>query len=263
MQVPENRFKRGLQSGKMQLGLWSSLANHLSVEVLAHAGFDWLLLDTEHAPNELPMVVNQLLAAGGGTAQPIVRPPWNDTVTLKRFLDAGVQSFLVPFVQSAEEAQRAVAATRYPPRGVRGFAAGSRASQYGRMKDYFGTCEAQICVLVQVENQLGLKNLEAIAGVEGVDGIFIGPGDLSADLGHLGDPGHPEVQRVIEDAIARLGACRMPAGILTSRRELARRYIDLGCLFVAVGSDIGLLTQGASALVAEFGEHGTPLTSRV
>jgi 4-hydroxy-2-oxoheptanedioate aldolase len=252
MHVPENRFKRGLKEGRLQLGLWSSLAQSLSVEILADAGFDWLLLDTEHAPNELPMVVAQLQAAKGGSAQPIVRPPWNDTVVLKRYLDAGVQSFLIPYVQSATEAERAVAATRYPPRGVRGFASASRASGYGRMRDYFQSCEKEICVLVQIESRAGLDALEAIAAVEGVDGIFIGPGDLSADMGHLGEPAHPEVCAAIEGAVSRIKASGSVAGILTGRPDLVERYIALGCLFVAVGSDVGILASGADRLVAQY-----------
>src|SRR5688500_1234560 len=202
MDMPLNPFKRALKAGQLQIGLWSSLSSHVSVEVIAGAGFDWLLLDTEHSPNELPMVHSQLQAAVGGTAHPVVRPPWNDTVMIKRLLDVGVQSFLIPYVQDEAEARAAVAATRYPPEGVRGFASASRSSRFGRVKDYHARAAEEICVLVQVESREALGNLEAIARVEGVDGVFIGPGDLSAGLGHLGNPGHPEVQAAIEDAIA-------------------------------------------------------------
>jgi 4-hydroxy-2-oxoheptanedioate aldolase len=252
MQIPTNRFKAALKEGSLQLGLWSSLANPLSVEVLALAGFDWLLLDTEHAPNELPMVVAQLQAAQTGFAHPIVRPACNDSVVIKRYLDAGVQTFLIPMVESAAEAERAVAATRYPPRGVRGFASAARASGYGRMREYFAGCEAELCVLVQIESRRGLLDLEAIAAVDGVDGVFIGPGDLSADLGHLGDPGHPEVQAAIEAALVRILAMGRAPGILTAQRDLARRYIELGCQFVALGSDVGLLSAGADSLLGAF-----------
>ena len=158
---------------------------------MAGSGFDWLLLDTEHSPNELPMVYSQLQAVMENRVQPIVRPPWNDQVMIKRFLDAGVQTLLIPMIQTAAEAEQAVASTRYPPRGVRGFASASRSSRFGRVKDYHTRCEEEICVLVQIETKLGLDNLEAIAGVEGVDGVFIGPGDLSAGLGYLGDQGNP------------------------------------------------------------------------
>src|SRR5918993_5358579 len=207
MDIVLNPFKRAIKAGKLQVGLWSSLSSHVSVEVIAGSGFDWLLLDTEHSPNELPMVHGQLQAMVGGSAHPVIRPPWNDTVVIKRFLDVGVQSFLVPYVQDEAEARAAVAATRYPPKGVRGVATASRASRFGRVKDYFARAEEGLCVIVQLESRKALGNLEAIAAVDGVDGLFIGPSDLSADLGHLGDPGHAEVQHSIEDAIRRIQAC--------------------------------------------------------
>jgi 4-hydroxy-2-oxoheptanedioate aldolase len=252
MDLPVNHFKRAIKAGQLQIGLWSSLSSNISVEVLAGSGFDWLLLDTEHSPNELPMVHSQLQAAVGGTAHPIVRPDWNDTVLIKRYLDIGVQTLLIPFVQTEEEAQRAVAATRYPPKGVRGYASASRASNFGRIKDYPRGCEDELCVLVQVESQLALDNLEAIAAVEGVDGVFIGPGDLAAALGHVGNLAHPEVQSAVEDAIKRVKACGKPPGILIGDEKLARRYIELGCLFTAVGSDIGILARGSEQLAARF-----------
>src|SRR6478609_4653277 len=252
MDLPVNTFKRAIKSGHLQIGLWSSLANNVSVEVIAGAGFDWLLLDTEHAANDVPMVLSQLQAANGGSAHPIVRPPWNDAVMIKRLLDVGVQTFLVPYVQTAEEARQAVAATRYPPRGVRGFATATRASRFGRIKDYHRRCEEEICVLVQVETRTAVNNLEAITAVDGVDGVFIGPGDLSADLGHAGNPGHPDVQAIIEDTIKRIKAAGSVPGILTSDELLARRYIQLGCLFTAVGADIGILARGAEELATKF-----------
>jgi 4-hydroxy-2-oxoheptanedioate aldolase len=253
MELPVNHFKRAILAGRSQVGLWSSLSSHLTVEILAGSGFDWLLLDQEHSPNELPMVHTQLLAAAaGGPAHPVVRPPWNDTVMIKRLLDVGVQSFLIPYVQDEAEARAAVAATRYPPEGVRGFASASRSSRFGRVKDYHARAADEICVLVQVESRVALDNLEAIARVEGVDGVFIGPGDLSAGLGHLGNPGHPEVQAAIEDAIARIRACGKAPGILTGDEKLARRYIDLGCLFTAVGADLAILARGSEQLAARF-----------
>jgi len=252
MDLPANTFKRAIKAGRQQIGLWSSLSSHLSVEVLAGSGFDWLLLDTEHAPNDLPMVLSQLQATSEGTAHPIVRPPWNDAVVIKRYLDAGVQSFLIPYVQNEEEARRAVAATRYPPRGMRGFASASRASRYGRIKDYYARCEEEICVLVQAETRQALGHLEAIAGVDGVDGVFVGPGDLSADMGYLGQPGHPDVVAVIDDAIARIKARGKAPGILTGDEKLARHFIEQGCLFTAVGSDVGLLTQSSERLAKTF-----------
>jgi len=251
-ELPPNAFKRAIRAGRQQIGLWSILSSHVTVEIVAGAGFDWIVLDTEHAPNELPMVLQQLQAAQGGTAHPVVRVPWNDTVVIKRYLDIGVQTLLVPYVESEEEAERAVAATRYPPRGVRGYSAAARASRFGRVADYAQRCEDELCVLVQIESRPGLANLERIAGVDGVDGVFIGPGDLAAALGHVGRPSHPDVQAAIEDAIARIRACGKPAGILTLDETLARRYIELGTTFTAVGSDQGLLARGAEQLAARF-----------
>jgi 4-hydroxy-2-oxoheptanedioate aldolase len=252
MDVPINRFKSALRQGEMQLGLWSGLSNHVTVEVLANAGFDWLLLDTEHSPNELPMVHSQLQAITRGPTHPIVRPTWNDTVTIKRLLDIGAQTLLIPFVENADEARQAVAATRYPPLGVRGYAAAARASDFGRIKNYPTACEEQLCVLVQVETPSALSHIEAIAAVEGVDGIFIGPGDLAAAMGHIGQVGHPEVVAAIDDAIARIRAAGKPAGILASDEKLARRCIEAGALFVAVGSDTGILARGAEQLAARY-----------
>jgi 4-hydroxy-2-oxoheptanedioate aldolase len=256
MDLPINSFKCAITSGRRQIGIWSSLANNVSVEILAGAGFDWVLLDCEHSPNEPAMVLGQLQATTGGTAHPIVRPPWNDAVMIKRLLDVGTQSFLIPYVQDRQEAERAVAAVRYPPRGMRGFASSSRASRFGRIKDYHTRCEDELCVLVQVETQEGLDNLEAIAGVDGVDGVFIGPGDLSAALGHLGAPGHPDMQPIIDGTIDRIKACGKAPGILTGDVTLARRYIERGCLFTAVGSDVGILVKGADQLAQTFKQAG-------
>jgi 4-hydroxy-2-oxoheptanedioate aldolase len=252
MELPANHFKRAIKAGRLQIGLWSSLSSHVTVEVIAGSGFDWLLLDTEHSPNELPMVHSQLQAAVGGTAHPVVRVPWNDPVVIKRFLDIGTQSFLIPYVQNEAEARAAVAATRYPPKGIRGVATASRASRFGRVKDYFARAEEEMCVIVQLESREALGNLEAIAAVEGVDGLFIGPSDLSADLGHLGNAGHPEVQAAIEDAIQRIRASGKAAGFLTGDEKLARRYIELGCVVAAVGADIAILARGSEQLAARF-----------
>ena len=252
MEMLVNPFKRALKAGKLQIGIWHSLSSHLTVEILADSGFDWILLDTEHAPNELPMVHSQLQAAAGGTAHPVVRPAWNDQVLLKRLLDIGTQSFLIPYIETEEEAKRAIAGTRYPPLGVRGFASQSRASRFGRIKEYYQRAHEEICVLLQVETRLGLENLEKIARVEGVDGVFVGPGDLSAALGYLGQPGHPEVVKIIDGAIERIKACGKAPGILTGDPNLAQHYIEQGCLFTAVGSDVGILVSGADQLAARF-----------
>lgn len=252
MDLPLNTFKRALKAGQPQIGFWSSLSSNVAADVLAGAGFDWLLIDAEHGPNDVSTVLSQLQAIGNGPAHPIVRPAWNDAVIIKRFLDIGVQTFLVPFVQTAEEARRAVAATRYPPGGVRGFAMATRASRFGRIKDYHARAEDEMCVLVQVESQVALANLEDIATVEGVDGVFIGPGDLSTDLGYIGQAGHPHVRAVIEDTIRRIKEAGNVPGILTPDEPLARRYLELGCLFTAVGSDAGLLARGAEQLAQRF-----------
>lgn len=258
MELPVNRFKRAILAGQPQIGLWSHLCSPISTEILAGAGFDWLLLDMEHSPNELPELLAQLHAMQGGTASAIVRPPWNDMVVFKRLLDIGVQTLLVPYVQTEEEARNAVAYTRYPPHGVRGYAGAPRASGYGRVKDYAHRCADEICMLVQVETVQGLQNLEAIARVDGVDGVFIGPGDLSAALGHLGNPKHPDVLAAIDDAIARIRACGKAPGILTGDEALARHYAAQGCLFFAVGADQNLLRDSAQALAARF---KTPATA--
>ena len=252
MDIPINLLKRGLRAGRPQIGLWSSLSSHVSVEVIAGSGFDWLLLDTEHAPNELTMVHQQLQAMEGGTASAVVRPAWNDAVIFKRLLDIGVQSLLVPMVQNAEEAQRAVAATRYPPEGVRGVAVTIRANRFGRVTDYTKRVHDELCLFAQLETRVALGNLEAIAAVDGVDGLFIGPSDLAADLGHLGDNRHPEVRAAIEDAISRILATGKFAGILAPVEADARHWLERGCLFVAVGSDIGLLARQSEALAGRF-----------
>ena len=252
MDLPVNQFKRGIKAGKPQIGLWSSLSSHYSVEVIAGSGFDWLLLDTEHSPNDLENVVTQLQAASAYPTTAIVRPAWNDLVLIKRFLDVGVQTLLIPYVQTPEEAAQAVAYTRYPLRGVRGVAGTTRATRFGRVKDYFKRAEEELCVLVQVETRLGLDKLEAIAATDGVDGVFIGPADLSAGLGHLGDMGHAEVKQSIDDAIGRIRKAGKAAGILTAVEAEARHYLDIGCLFVAVGADVGLLARESEKLCAKF-----------
>jgi len=252
MDLPRNEFKHAIAGGRLQIGLWSSLASNIAAEIVSDAGFDWILFDSEHSPNEVPGLLAQLHAAARGTATPIVRPAWNDAVLIKRVLDLGAESVLVPYVQNAEEARRAVAAVRYPPAGIRGVAAATRASRYGRVTDYLKKADGEICLLVQVETRAALDGLEAIAAVDGVDGVFIGPSDLSASLGHIGNPQHPDVQRALEDGVRRLKAVGKPAGILTLSEEEARRYIGWGYTFVAVGSDVGLLGRGADALAKRF-----------
>jgi len=251
--LPQNRFKQALKAGSKQIGLWNSLASAATVEVIAGAGFDWLLVDMEHSPNDLPLVHAQLQAiAAYPTCAPVVRPPWNDMVAIKRLLDVGVQTFLIPYVQNAEQAAAAIRHTRYPPHGVRGFASASRATAFGRIPGYWQRAHEQICVLVQVETAEALGEIEAIAAVDGVDGIFIGPGDLSASMGYLGQPSHPEVICAIEAAMQRIHGAGKPSGFLTGDETLARRMLDLGCQFVAVGADVVLLARAADGLRARF-----------
>jgi 4-hydroxy-2-oxoheptanedioate aldolase len=251
---PTNTFKRAIRELRVQIGLWCSLCSNIGAEVIAGAGFDWILIDTEHAPNELSTVLSQLQALGGGTAAPVVRPAWNDRILMKRLLDIGVQNLLIPNVQSPEEAREAVAATRYPPEGNRGVAVAHRAIRYGRTKDYFTRANEEICVLVQIETHQALKNIEAIAAVEGVDGLFIGPSDLAADLGHLGEPGHAEVRNAIEGALKRIRKAGKAPGILAPVEADARHWLSVGCVVLGVGSDVNLLARHSEALAAKFKE---------
>ena len=252
MELQRNAFKHALAAGKLQIGLWSSLCSNIAAEIIADSGFDWILLDSEHSPNEIPGLLSQLQAIGRGGSTPIVRPAWNDAVLAKRCLDIGAQTLLFPYVQNVEEAKRAVASTRYPPEGIRGVAVAARASRYGRTPGYLTKANGEMCVLVQVETRSALDQLEAIAQVEGVDGVFIGPSDLSASLGHLGNPQHAESQAAMKDAVTRLKAIGKPAGILSGNEEEIRRYIDWGYQFVAVGADVGLLARHADALAKKF-----------
>jgi 4-hydroxy-2-oxoheptanedioate aldolase len=252
MELRRNAFKHAIAADQLQIGLWCSLCSNIAADIVRDCGFDWLLLDTEHSPNEIPDLLAQLQAVDGGQATPIVRPAWNDIVLIKRCLDIGAPALLVPYVQNPAEAKSAVAAVRYPPRGVRGVASASRASRYGRTTDYLKKADSEICLLVQVETRTALDELEAIAAVEGVDGVFIGPSDLSASLGHVGNPAHPDVQEALQGAVTRLKAVGKPAGILTGNEDEIRRYIGWGYTFVAVGSDVGLLARGADALAKKF-----------
>lgn len=252
MELPQNRFKRALAAGESQIGLWCSLPSSYVVDGLAGAGFDWLLIDTEHAPADPVTILPSVQAAAAHPVSVVVRPAWNDAVLIKRLLDIGVQSLLIPYVQNAAEAEAAVAAMRYPPEGVRGVAGLNRATGFGRVKGYATRAHEELCCLVQVETQAALDQIEAIAGVDGVDGLFIGPGDLAASLGYPGQPGHEAVFGAIRDAIARINAAGKPAGILATDEETARRYIGLGTRFTAVGSDLIILMRGADRLAQAF-----------
>jgi len=252
MDLPQNPFKRALKAGKAQIGLWSTLSSSYTVEAIAGAGFDWILLDTEHSPTDLENLLTQLQAAAPYSSHPVVRVPWNDMVTMKRVLDIGAQSLLIPYVQSADEARSAVAHTRYPPAGVRGVAGTTRATRFGRVKDYAKRAHEEICLLLQVETESALKNIEAICGIDGVDGVFIGPADLHASLGYAGETANPKVKPLIDEAIRRIRKAGKAPGILTPNEADARHWLECGALFVAVGSDAGILARGADALAAKF-----------
>jgi 2-dehydro-3-deoxyglucarate aldolase len=234
-----NSFKRDLLAGKKLIGCWSSLSNAITTEVLGVAGFDWILLDGEHSPNDVATFIPQLMALKDSMSAPVVRPSSNDTVEIKRLLDAGFYNFLIPFVESAEEAGRAVAATRYPPQGIRGVSVAQRSNRYGTVPDYFKGINEQICVMVQIESRAGVAAARAIAAQDGVDCVFVGPSDLAAAFGHLGNAGHPEVQAAIAAVFADAKACGKPIGILAPVEVDARRYIAMGATFVGVGSDLG------------------------
>jgi 4-hydroxy-2-oxoheptanedioate aldolase len=250
--VPRNAFKQALARGERQVGLWSGLASPIAAEILAGAGFDWIVIDGEHAPNDISTLLPQLQAMRGGTAEPVFRVPWNEPVVIKRALDVGARSLLVPFVQNAEEARRAVAAARYPPLGIRGVAIAMRAVDYGRIQNYHRNAHLDTCILVQVETRAALAEIEAIAAVEGVDGVFIGPSDLAADLGHLGDPRHADVQAAIQQAAQRIRAAGKSAGTLAGSADDVEFLFGLGFNFIAAGSDVGVLARTAESIAARL-----------
>jgi 2-dehydro-3-deoxyglucarate aldolase len=249
---PPNAFRASLLAGKPLIGCWMSLANPMTAEVAGLAGFDWLLLDGEHAPNDVSTLVPQLMALKDSVSAPVVRPPWNEPVIIKRLLDAGFHNFLMPFVESAEQARAAVAATRYPPRGIRGVSVMQRNNRFGTVPDYFKVIDDNITVLVQIESRAGLEAIDAIAAVDGVDGIFVGPQDLAAAMGHLANPSHPEVQAAMKHIIERARAGGKPAGTLAPVEADARRFMEWGATFVAVGSDLGLFRGATQALRDKF-----------
>ena len=252
MELPRNPFKHAIAAGTQQIGLWSSLSSNYTVEVIAGAGYDWILVDTEHSPNDLESVLTQLQACAPYATQPVVRVAWNDTVLIKRLLDIGTQTLLVPYVQNAEEARAAVAATRYPPAGVRGVAGTTRATRFGRVKDYAKRAHEELCLLVQVETEQAMAEIEAICAVDGVDGVFIGPADLHASMGYTGETGNPAVVPLIEQAMRRIRKCGKAAGVLTAVEAEARRYMAAGCNFTAVGADVGVLARGIEQLLQKY-----------
>ncbi len=257
--VPINPFKQALREGRPQIGLWQSVASPYTAEICAGAGFDWLLFDGEHAPNDVPSMLAQIQAVEAYPVHPIARPPIGDIRLIKQYLDLGFQTLLIPLVDTAEQAERMVRAMRYPPEGLRGVGAGSaRVARWNRVENYFRDADEQMCLLVQAETKTAMQNLDAIAATPGVDGVFIGPADLSAALGHRGNAGHPDVQAAIRDAFARIIKAGKAAGILTSNEEWAKEYLGLGATFVAVGTDVGILAKQTLALAGRFKATGAP-----
>lgn len=247
-----NRFKARLADGVCQFGLWVTLSSGFATEVVAGAGYDWLLVDTEHSPGDPLTVLPQLqVIAGYPDVSALVRPAANDPVLIKRLLDAGAQSLLIPYVQSAEEARAAVAATRYPPHGIRGVSALTRATRFGRAEGYFDRAAEEICVIVQIETQTALDQLEAIAAVEGVDALFVGPADLAASLGFGANQSDPAMRAIVIETLARIRAAGKPAGLLTGDAALQRMALEAGIDFLALGVDAGLLARQSEALLAK------------
>jgi 4-hydroxy-2-oxoheptanedioate aldolase len=243
-----NRLKAALAQGKPQFGLWQSLAHPYTAEICAAAGFDWLLFDGEHAPNTVTTLLAQLQAVAPYPVEAAARPPVGDPVIIKQYLDIGLRSLLIPMVGSVQQAEMLVSATRYPPTGIRGVAGMTRASGFGATPDYLAKAHEDICLILQIENRAGLEAIEEIAAVPGVDAIFIGPSDLAAALGHLGNAGHPDVQSAISQAFQAVRRAGKPVGIFATSVESARHYVAAGAGLVSVGSDIGLLSNGAKAL---------------
>ncbi len=267
MHTPINLFKQAMAQGRPQIGLWLGLADAYSAEILAGMGYDWLLVDGEHAPNDLRSILHQLqaissaasaLPPGAPAPHAIARVPVGDTALIKQFLDIGAQTLLVPMVDTPEQAQALVRATRYAPEGVRGMGSAlARSSRWQAYPQYVHEANAQVCLLVQAETVEALRHLDAIAATSGVDGVFIGPADLSASMGHPGNPGHPDVQAAIRDGIARILRAGKAPGILATTEAQARQWLAAGALFVAVGVDTMLLASAAGELLARFRAPGS------
>lgn len=253
MDIPKNRLKAALKRGEPQIGLWMSLATPYCAEICAGAGFDFIVIDAEHGPNDVRTVMATLQAVSAYPVQAIVRPPIGEVSLIKQVLDVGAQSLVIPLVETAEQAQLMVKAMRYPPGGLRGCApAVARAARWGRVSDYLHLADEEMCLIVQIETKKGLDNLEAIAAVDGVDCLFIGPADLSASLGYRGQPNDPEVQTVMDRAIARIKKTGKAAGILWTEEKGIRGYLQAGVTFMAVGVDVAILANGTQELAKKF-----------
>lgn len=253
MPVAKNPFKQALKRGDRVIGCWMSFAEAISAEIMGTTGFDWLLIDGEHSPNDIRSIRDQLMALEHSPSHPIVRVPIGETWLIKMVLDAGAQTILVPIVESADQARELVRACQYPPHGIRGVgAAASRATMYGSVSEYLQTADQEICLLVQVETRAGIAALDEILQVEGVDGVFIGPADLSTDMGFQGNSAAPEVRAVIADALSRIKAAGKAPGILGISDEATQAYLDMGAQFLAVGIDVVILAQNARALASKW-----------
>jgi len=253
MPAPKNTFKQALAQGDRQIGCWLSSGEAVIAEIMGSCGFDWLVIDGEHGPNDIRSIRDQLMALEACASHPVVRLPIGETWMVKQVLDVGAQNILIPMVETADQARDMVRACQYPPHGTRGVGAtAARATMFGKTSEYIQTADQEICLLLQVENRAGIENLDAILAVEGVDGVFIGPADLSTDMGHQGNSAHPEVRAVTSDALKRIKAAGKSPGILGVAEEATQAYFDMGAEFLAVGIDMVLLAQNARALAAKW-----------
>ena len=256
MPAPHNPFKAALKAGTLQTGCWLGLADPYVAEISGSAGFDWLLVDAEHAPNDLRSIIGHLTIMAASGSHPVVRPAIGEPWVIKRLLDAGAQSLLIPMVESGAQAQGLVDAVTYPPEGVRGVGSAlARASGFAAIPDYLQTAREQICLLVQVENRKGLNALDEILAIEGIDGVFVGPSDLAADMGFIGKPGEPEVKQAVLDTIRRIVAAGKAAGILTLDAELQTECARLGASFIATDIDVTLFAKSIRAAATRAREH--------
>jgi 2-keto-3-deoxy-L-rhamnonate aldolase RhmA len=252
MTLPPNPFRAALQRKRPLLGIWGMLNSADAVEGLGWSGFDWLLIDGEHAPVTLKDAVAQLRALAGTPTLPIVRVAWNDRILLKQHLDAGVSTVMIPYVQNAAEARAAVDAVRYPPQGSRGVAAMHRGSRYGRFSDYLARANEEMFVIVQIETIAALSACEEIAAVDGVDAVFFGPGDLAASMGLTGKAGHPDVTAAIEGGLKRCRPTGKSVGVLSPNDEISARHIRSGFDFISVANDCAILFRSADAVATRF-----------
>ena len=252
MEIRKNIFKKKIKNLDKQIGIWSCLSNNTVVEILSVVGFDWIVIDMEHSPNDIQEVLTQLQIIQGFSSEPVVRVPWNEPVMVKRVLDMGAQTILFPFVEDEKEALAAVQSTRYPPKGIRGVMSAARMNKYGTVTDYYNKAENEICVIVQCETKKAIENISKIASVEGIDGIFLGPSDISASIGKIGKFEDEEVQSLIMQGLESCKKNNKPSGILTAKKDYAQKYIRDGFTFVAVNSDTNLIARSAENLLKEF-----------